>query len=220
MKNKFLISLIGGLLLVIPFLFSSCDNDSDPIYEGYGMVSKIGDKQFSVILDDGNLLYPRESFVNISSLKDSSRLYMQFNIMEEADSCAYVRLTYADQILTKPILAYDESILDSLGNAPIKITRSWFAHGFLNFEFMFSGRANLDANHSHMVNLLQCPSENNKLVFEFRHNDFDDSKDKVYIGVVSFSLPKAIEDMKKPVEMIIRFQDSATSTRSITLTYE
>lgn len=220
MKNKFLISLFGGLLFVIPLLFSSCENESEPIYEGYGLVHKSGGDEFSVTMDDGNRIYLRESFVNTSQLNDSSRLYMQFNIMEERDSCAYVRLTYADTILTKSILPYDESILDSLGDAPIKITHAWFAHGFLNFEFMFAGRSYLDANRAHMVNLLQCSSEDNKLVFEFRHNDFNDSKDKVYIGVVSFHLDDSIKEAAKPIDMIIKFKESETSSRSITLTYK
>lgn len=220
MKNNFLTLSKGCILLLFAsFIFTACDNDSDPIYEGYGIVNKTGENSFSVTLDDGNLIYPRESFLHPSRVNDSTRLYMHFNIMEETDSCAYVRITYADTILTKNIIPYQESILDSVGNDPVKITNAWFAHGFLNFEFMFAGRAHLNENHTHMVNLLQCPSEGNKLVFEFRHNDFEDYRDKVYIGVVSFHIKKLIENAEKPVNMIIKFNDSAISSRSIELTY-
>lgn len=221
MGNKFLTSITSGvLLLAFSFSFTACKNDCEPIYEGYGLVNKISDNKFSVTLDDGNLIYPRESYINPARLNDSTRLYMQFNIMEENDSCAYVRLTYADTILTKSILPYNESILDSVGNDPVKINKAWFAHGFLNFEFVFVGRANLNANHAHMVSLLQCPNDGNKLIFEFRHNDFDDYRDKVYIGVVSFRINEAIKDLQKPVQMVIKYNDSATSSRSIELTYQ
>lgn len=220
MKNNFLTSISGGLmLLLLSFSFLACESDQDPIYEGYGMVNKLGDDNFSVILDDGNLIYPREYSVNPSTLNDSTRLYMQFNIMEESDSCAYVRITYADTILTKYILPYKESILDSVGKDPVKITRSWFAHGFLNFEFMFSGRAYPNGNHAHMVNLLQCASEGNKLFFEFRHNAFNDYQEKVFIGVVSFPIAKLVEPLEKPVKMEVKFHDSRNTSRSIELVY-
>ena len=221
MKNRFFTFIsVAVSLLLFSFTFSACDDDCETIYEGYGLVNKLSDNKFSVTLDDGMLLYPREYWVNPSELHDSTRLYMQFNVIEEKDSCAYVRLTYVDTILTKDVIPYEESILDSLGNDPIKITNHWFAHGFLNFEFMFAGRVNLGKTHAHMVNLLQCPAEGEKLVFEFRHNDFDDNRDKVYIGVVSFPIEKVVEGLKKPIKMEVRFKDSENSTRSIDLIYK
>lgn len=221
MEKKLLSTVTKGLLIVaFSWGLLSCEKNHDPIYEGYGLVNKLGDNKFSVTLDDGSLIYPRESFISPSQLKDSTRLYMHFNILEENDSCAFVRLTYADSILVKSILPYQESAMDSVGNDPVKITHAWFAHGFLNFEFMFAGRAHLDANRAHMVNLVQYPSENNKLVFEFCHNDFDDYRDKVYIGVVSFRINQTIEDLPKPVEMVVKFNDSANTNRSINLTYK
>lgn len=221
MKNSFLSLLAGGLLLGgISLFLSSCEKENDPIYEGYGLVHKQSDHSFSVTLDDGTLIYPQEYSLNPCDLLDSTRLYMQFNLLEERDSCAHVRLTYADTILTKSVLPYHESILDSVGNAPVKITHAWFAHGFLNFEFMFAGRAYLNANHAHMLSLLQCPSEGNKLIFEFHHNDFNDRKDKMYIGVVSFRIHSIVGNLSKPIPMVIKYQDSANSTRTINLTYK
>ena len=139
MGNRFLTFISGGLLMsLLTFTFSSCDNDTETIYEGYGLVNKLDNQGFSITLDDGHLIYPRESFIDPSRLNDSTRLYMQFNIVEVKDSCAYVRLTYADTILTKSILPYSETILDSVGKAPVKITQAWLAHNFLNFSSIFS----------------------------------------------------------------------------------
>ncbi len=211
----------GVLLFLIASLFIGCDNDCETQYEGYGLVKKSNDRQYSILLDNGIQLYPRESHINPDRLRDSMRLCMLFNILEETDSSAYVRILYADTMLTKAILPYDETILDSVGQDPVKITDAWFAHGFLNFQFMFAGRINsYGSNHAHMVNLLQCPPENEKLVFEFRHNDFDDYREKLYYGVVSFPIHHLLADQKKPIPIKVKYNDTENSTKTIELTYK
>lgn len=221
MENKFLTLIVGALILsIMSFSFTACDNDHEAIYEGYGLVNKLTDNSFSVTLDDGNLIYPRETCINPSRLHDSTRLWMVFNILEESEQRTDIRLISADTILTKNVLPYAESILDSVGNDPIKINTAWFAHGFLNFEFVFAARNHPTSQSAHMVNLLQRPSENGKLIFEFRHNDFNDYRDQVYMGVVSFRMQEVIEDLEKPIKMEIRFNDSANTSRSIDLTYK
>ena len=144
MKNKHFNLTSGIVLILIPLVFSftGCKDDYETYYEGYGLVSKSGDEKFTVKLDDGYLLYPREYYFNPEKLNDSTRLRIRFNILEEQDTNLYARIVYADTILTKSILPYDETILDSVGNAPVKIVNSWFAHGFLNFEFMFAAHLN------------------------------------------------------------------------------
>ncbi len=108
------------------------------------------------------------------------RLYTHFTIEEEQDSTALVHLIYAKEILTKDIIPYEESILDSIGNAPVKITKYWTAHGFLNFEFLYSGRYHITETGRHMINLLLHPIEDRKVKLEFRHNDFEDFREKIY----------------------------------------
>lgn len=221
MKNRFFTFVPQKLLLLLlTFAFMACQDECEPIYEGYGLVSKTSDNKFSVILDDGYQVYPLESSIPPSRLNDSTRLYLQFNILEENDSTASVRITYADTILTKSILPYDETISDSVGQAPVKINKAWFAHGFLNFEFMFAGRINVNQGHAHMVNLLQCPATDNQLNFEFRHNDFGDYREKIYMGIVSFPIQELIAELERPIKMNIKFNDSENTTRSITLTYK
>ena len=222
MKNKHFNLTSGIVLILIPLVFSftGCKDDYETYYEGYGLVSKSGDEKFTVKLDDGYLLYPREYYFNPEKLNDSTRLRIRFNILEEQDTNLYARIVYADTILTKSILPYDETILDSVGNAPVKIVNSWFAHGFLNFEFMFAAHLNPSTGKTHMVNLLQCPTEDDRLIFEFRHNDFGDSRDKLYFGTVSFPIQKLTEGYEKPIKMIVKYNDSANTPRSIELTYK
>ncbi len=72
-----------------------------------------------------------------------------------------------------------------------------------------------------MVNLLQCPTEDDRLIFEFRHNDFGDSRDKLYFGTVSFPIQKLTEGYEKTDKNdLVKYNDSANTTRSIELTYK
>ncbi len=220
MKNRFFIfSPSHFIFLFLMLLFGACQDENEPIYESYGLVSKTSDHTFTVLLDDGLLIYPRESCVAPSRLRDSSRIYLQFNILEENDSSAFARITYADTILTKSILPYNESILDSIGQDPVKINRAWIAHDFINIEFLFAGRTNLASQHAHMVNLLLCSSSGNKLNFEFRHNDFDDEREKIYLGIASFPLEEVTAPLGKPVTISIKYHDSENTSRTIELTY-
>lgn len=220
MKHKLFFRGILFFLLPFTFLMTSCDDDPEPLYEGYGLVRESGERSYEILLDDGFRLFPKESFIRPEYVRDSMRLYVHFELIEERDSSADVRITYADTILTKSVLAYDETILDSVGNDPVKIAKAWFAHGFLNFEFIYAGRYNLTREHAHMVNLLQCESEDEQLVFDFRHNDFDDFRDKLYMGVVSFPVQEILAEHEKPVKVKVKFNDSQNTSREIELTYK
>lgn len=211
----------GGILLLLSvFLFTSCEDEGEDLYHGFGLVNKKGENGYTISLDQGGTLYPEESVVHVSELRDSMRLYVLFNVLEERESDADVRIVFADTLQTKPVLTYDASISDSVGNAPVKITDTWLAHGFLNFKFLFAGRINMSDEYLHMVNLLQCPSEEGKLVFEFRHNDFGDRREKIYSGIVSFPVSPLVKDLEKPVKMIVRFKDSEHTTQSLEITYK
>ena len=76
MKNKHFNLTSGIVLILIPLVFSftGCKDDYETYYEGYGLVSKSGDEKFTVKLDDGYLLYPREYYYNPEKLNDSTRL--------------------------------------------------------------------------------------------------------------------------------------------------
>ena len=97
MKNKHFNLTSGIVLILIPLVFSftGCKEDYETYYEGYGLVSKSGDEKFTVKLDDGYLLYPREYYFNPEKLNDSTRLRIRFNILEEQDTNLYARIVYA-----------------------------------------------------------------------------------------------------------------------------
>lgn len=220
MKCKFLILRVLWCCLVPLFLWTACDDDHETLYEAYGLICKTNSGPDRILLDDGTRLQVRESAVNLKVLDDSTRIYLHFSIWRETDTCDEVRVTYCDPILTKSVLPYDESVSDSLGHDPVKITKAWFAHGFLNFEFVYAGRYHIGREHAHMVNLLQCQPEDGVLAFEFRHNDFGDNRDRIYMGVVSFPMKEVVSGLAKPVKMKVRFNDFQDITHSIDLSYE
>lgn len=207
-------------LWILIFSLLSCNKDSETYYEGYGLVNKPDKGQYTITLDDGNLLYPKESYLNPAKLKDSMRMFIRFNIQSETDTCTYIRIAYADTILTKSILPYNESNSELAGKDPVKITKAWFAHGFLNFEFMFAGQYPANSGPAHSVNLLQLSLENNKPIFEFRHNDFNNRREQLYMEVVSFPIQEILTNMKRPVTIIVKFSDSANTERNLEITYK
>lgn len=218
-KPNFAVLLLAFvILLMINIVFSSCKDDTETSYTKYGTVEKTSNTDFRIKLDEGATLNPRESFISGSELSDSMRLIVDFTILEELDSSYNIKLNYAKEILTKPILPYNDSILDSLGNDPIKVIDVWITYGFINFDFLYSGNIPTPSV-SHMVNLLQHPLSDGKVILEFRHNAFGDKQETMYGGVVSFPIAKLLEGIDKTAKIQIQYKDSPNSTKTIDLTY-
>ena len=180
--EKTILRLTGILLCIL--LFSACKDDYEDHYQGYGMVNILGESNYQIKMDDGYVLHPKEAPFPSSELTDSMRLSLEYSIIEIQDSSVDVKILRAMEILTKPVIAYDTTTLDSIGNDPIKISGYWIAHGFLNFEFVYAGGYPV-VNVKHMVNLLQHTDNTEGLLFEFRHNAFGDKREQLYSGQLS-----------------------------------
>lgn len=215
MENKIL-KLIGIFLCVL--LFSACKDDYEDHYQGYGMVNLLGESSYQIKMDDGFTLHPKEAPFPSSELNDSMRLSLDYSIIDMQDSSVDVKIHRAIEILTKPVLAYETSILDSIGNDPIKISGYWIAHGFLNFEFIYSGGYPV-VSVKHMVNLLHHTDNSDGLLFEFRHNAFGDKREQLYSGVVSFPVSNLLDNTSQPLKIKIKYRDSNNSNRTIEFNY-
>lgn len=219
MKNKNLLSLVAGCLLFCSFLFTGCQDDYEDRYQGYGMVDRADDNTYRIKMDDYNILYPKESPIPSENLKDSMRLFVEYSIQDVRDSSFDVKILRAQEILTKSVVAYDTTILDSIGSDPIKKLGYWMAHDFLNFEFTYTCGYPVP-NVKHMVNLLHHPLTNGTLELEFRHNAFKDRQDQLVPGVVSFPIGQLLENSPKPVKIKVKYYDSVNSSRTIEFTYK
>lgn len=215
MENKIL-KLIGIFLCVL--LFSACKDDYEDHYQGYGMVNLLGESSYQIKMDDGFILHPKEAPFPSSELNDSMRLSLDYSIIDMQDSSVDVKIHRAIEILTKPVIAYETSILDSIGNDPIKISGYWIAHGFLNFEFIYSGGYPV-VSVKHMVNLLHHTDNSDGLLFEFRHNAFGDKREQLYPGVVSFPISNLLDNTSQPLKIKIKYRDSNNSNRTIEFNY-
>lgn len=215
MENKIL-KLTGIFLCVL--LFSACKDDYEDHYQGYGMVNLLGESSYQIKMDDGFILHPKEAPFPSSELNDSMRLSLDYSIIDMQDSSVDVKIHRAIEILTKPVIAYETSILDSIGNDPIKISGYWIAHGFLNFEFIYSGGYPV-VSVKHMVNLLHHTDNSDGLLFEFRHNAFGDKREQLYSGVVSFPVSNLLDNTSQPLKIKIKYRDSNNSNRTIEFNY-
>ena len=215
--EKTILRLTGILLCIL--LFSACKDDYEDHYQGYGMVNILGESNYQIKMDDGYVLHPKEAPFPSSELTDSMRLSLEYSIIEIQDSSVDVKILRAMEILTKPVIAYDTTTLDSIGNDPIKISGYWIAHGFLNFEFVYAGGYPV-VNVKHMVNLLQHTDNTEGLLFEFRHNAFGDKREQLYSGVVSFPINHLLDNMPKPVKIKVKYHDSNNSNRTIEFNYQ
>lgn len=215
--EKTILRLTGIFLCIL--LFSACKDDYEDYYQGYGMVNILGESNYQIKMDDGYILHPKEAPFPSSELTDSMRLSLEYSIIEIQDSSVDVKILRAMEILTKPVIAYDTTTLDSIGNDPIKISGYWIAHGFLNFEFVYAGGYPV-VNVKHMVNLLQHTDNTEGLLFEFRHNAFGDKREQLYPGVVSFPIDHLLDNMPKPVKIKVKYHDPNNSNRTIEFNYQ
>lgn len=215
--EKKILKMTGIFLCVL--LFSACKDDYEDHYQGYGMVNILGESSYQIKMDDGYTLHPKEAPFPSSELSDSMRLSLDYSIIDIQDSSVDVKIHRAIEILTKPVIAYETSILDSIGNDPIKISGYWIAHGFLNFEFIYSGGYPV-VSVKHMVNLLHHTDNSDGLLFEFRHNAFGDNREQLYSGVASFPINHFLDNISKPIKIKIKYSDSHNSNRTIEFNYQ
>lgn len=212
-----LLLLAFAALLFTNIVLTSCDdNEYEHRYWDYGVVDSLDVQQYVIRLDGGDVIIPTNGF---SRLSDSLRVWVDFSIEEESDTTRKeykVELHNLVKVLTKPILPHDETILDSLGNDPLEIDSYWIANGFINFKFYYYA----SGMKKHMVNLMQLPSQDGKIILEFRHNAFKDYASDLFRSDVSFRLGDLLDGMEKPVSIEVLYSSSPNSTKSITLTYK
>lgn len=206
------------VLLFANIALSSCSDEGKDHYISYGLVDSLGQNQYLITLDDGTIVSPK----NVYRLQDSLRLIMDFSILSDGDTAQHIKynieINALQEVPIEPILAYDQAMLDTLGNNPVEIRNGecWIANGFLTIEFFCVGLPNTQ----HKVHMMQLPSEDGKIILEFRHDGFDEPKYELRKGYVSFPIRQLLENQAKPVTIEVMYQDSDHRTKTITLNYK
>jgi hypothetical protein len=192
--KKVLIFLVLGAL----FSLTACEMDDDGYsldnaWIGFGLVEKDTEAgTFTMVMDDGEVLFPISSDYVWHELKDNDRVLVNFTILgnkknENHDEHYFVKVNSVRKILYKGIFDITPAKEDSIGNDPIKVKDKWIKGDMLNFELKYYG-----GNEVHYINLVKQPGAintvNGPVVLELRHNNHDDSEQYPLSAIVSFNL--------------------------------
>lgn len=193
--KRIVIFLMAGALFS---LFSGCDMHDDgysyrDAWVGYGLVQKnSGSESFTIVMDDGEVLYPAVQVHLWHDLKNNERVLTNFTILGNKnnpnhDEQYYVKINSLRKILYKGILDITPEIEDSIGNDPILVKDKWIKNNMLNFELQYRGGSKI-----HYINLVKQPGainpDNGPLVLELRHNTNGDQEQIPLSAIVTFDL--------------------------------
>jgi hypothetical protein len=177
---------------------TSCNMDDDGYsldnaWVGFGLVHvESNSTSFTILMDDGEVLYPVASGGNWYDLKNNERVLVNFTILGDKnntnhDEQYYVRINSLRKILYKGIMDIKPSIEDSIGNDPILVRDKWIKNNLLNFELQYRG-----GNKTHFINLVKQPGEinlaNGPVLLELRHNNNNDPERIPLSSVVTFDM--------------------------------
>lgn len=193
MKKLFILLVMGSLLSL-----TACDmNDDgyslDDAWIGFGLVhSDSASGDYTIVMDDGEVLFPLSSDYLRSGLKNNDRILVNFSILgnkknENHDEYYYVKINSFKKILYKGVFDITPAKEDSIGNDPITVKDTWIKGNLLNFELKYRGGGKI-----HYINLVKQPGainlNNGPVVLELRHNDNNDSDDISLSTMVTFDL--------------------------------
>ena len=194
MKKLLILLMVGA---VFGFL-TSCDMDDDDYslnnaWVGFGIVKKdVSAESFTIVMDDGEVLYPVTNSGSWSDLFDNERVLTNFTILgnkvnPDHNEYYYVRINSLRKILYKGIFDITPEKEDSIGNDPIQVKDKWIKNDMLNFELKYLGGEKI-----HFINLVKQPGvvsdANGPVLLELRHNANNDTERIPLSAIVTFDL--------------------------------
>lgn len=205
--TRYMMALLGLISLV------SCQEDDTAEEEKflieYGTVEKTDPENYVIRLDKGPIIRPTENTIPGRSLKNESRVDVDYVILEEApDSCLedyYVRINYLNEIPTWNLIDYSPAIEDSLGHDPVSIINTQIANGFLTVEFYYE-TSDLSAPHDFNLVRHKTLTFDGRVRLEFRHNARGDEGTYTF-GHVCFRLKDEFVETQDSVRLNISYQD-------------
>lgn len=191
--KKMLRFCLVGLLAISVFSCDLFDDDeSGKYWIGFGVIDVKSASEYTIKMDDGSELFPRDSRYHWDEDEDSTRVLVNFTIVEDkkVDNNTeeyYVRVNSVKTILFKGILDITEEIEDSIGNDPIHVRDVWTVNNMLTFKLDYYGNGMV-----HYVNLVKQPGEitadDEPIQLELRHNNRDDAPNYRMSAFVTFDL--------------------------------
>jgi hypothetical protein len=191
--------LIFFLMSAAVFGFlTSCDMNDDEYsmsnsWVGFGLIQEDSvSHTFTILLDEGEILFPKNSVNNWPDIKNNNRVLTNFTILGDRENSKneeqyYVEINSIRKILYKGILNITPEIEDSIGNDPTKVRNKWLTNDMLNFELQYRG-----GSKTHFINLVKQPGEinidNGPVLLELRHNTNGDEEQIPLSAIVTFDM--------------------------------
>lgn len=227
MKTKLIL-----LFATLAIFATSCLKDSDDdayslgkFWVGFGVVEKTGTDDFTIHLDNGDLLFPVAGETRYSFSKDSTRILVNYTIVGDKkvtddEKQYYVKINSIRKILKKGIIDITPAIADSIGNDPIIIRDGWVSKNqLLNFELRYFGNYA-----THFINLVKEPGELTAEVqpveLELRHNKNGDRENYPFNAIVSFDMSAIRIEGLDSVKFIVRSKDYDGNEKTFEGTYK
>lgn len=210
--------------LTILVILSSCSKfiDEEQIYVSYGNIGLDGSTWF-IHTDYGNRL----NITNDESVdfvfSEGTRVIAYYEVEGiPVDTTYNIWLRSIMKVLTKsPVslsLLTPEQIED-IGDDPVNLIEAWYGRGYLNINFeLFRNEPTI----SHFINLVFDDTESNdeQLVFELRHNAYNDLASIYSFGRASFDISTLLPEDITEIEVVIKWVDYYLVERSVTGTLD
>ncbi len=222
MKKRNIFNMLARHMMVLTSLvcLAACHDEEEYVEDRflieYGTVEKFDQDNYVIRLDKGPVLLPTEEIIPGRTLKNESRVDIDYAILQEApDSCVadyYVRINYLNEIPTWNIVPYSPSLEDSLGHDPVSILNTQIANGFITVEFYYEAS---DLSDTHLFSLTRhdTPTSDGRIRLEFRHNAYGDKGTNKF-GHVCFRLKDEFPDTQDSIRLSITYKDF-NDTRSL-----
>jgi hypothetical protein len=213
-------------IAVVALIATSCQEDDDSYslgkyWIGFGIVDKTGTDSFTIVMDDGSVLFPVAGQIYDSWYEDDGRVLVNYTIVSDKNVSAnskeyYAKINSVRKVLKKGIIDITPEVADSIGNDPIIIRDAWVSKNqLLNFELRYLGNYAV-----HFINLVKEPGEltaaDQPVELELRHNRNGDQEYYGYNAYVSFDMSA----IKIPGLDSVRFIVRSTNYDGVEKTFE
>jgi len=210
MKKLLIIAIILGVSLTF---LSSCNTSGYSLNEfrvNIATVQPLGGGSFSLLLDDGRLLWPAASAVHYFP-RENQRVFLNYTILSSrhGEFDHFIRINDIWNILTKQVIELTAENADKIGDDPVIINQMWAGGDFLNVSFRF----NWGGTRPHYINLVKNTTGENTssdvIELEFRHNAFGSTSTGGRDGFVCFDLRPFRVEGQDEVTFAIRVNEPA-----------
>lgn len=212
------------LFLTLMVLLSSCSKimDEEQYYVSYGNIGLDGSTWY-IHTDYGNRLdILNDGSVNFN-FSEGTRVVACYEVDGvPVDTTYTIYLRTIMKVLTKSpvslsLLTPEET--ENIGDDPVNLVEAWFGRGYLNINFeLFRNNPTV----LHFINLVydDAGSSDDQLVFELRHNAFNDLASIYSFEIVSFDISSLLPEDKSKINIVIKWVDYYLVERSITATLD